>query len=267
MRQKHLYSSERDMKSSTNRSDTIFSSRSSSIDFLDTISKATNKKSRLLSDNLNINQSNFMSSPSSDASVKNRIPDALSLVSLSTPHRITDSAEQLRIKNAGYKIKEDRIEGMLAVTRAFGDFDFKMSKGKPNQQAVSVIPDIKVFPRNLCSDDEQLGVSMKEHDWTIIMACDGIFDTLPMKTISQLSYSCLYKNSQLNQMAFSEISQLRKYKQSSITHSMDFKLRHTANTIFDHCIAPEQNDEGLGTDNMSLLIIQPRSYVPSYFIN
>lgn len=47
---------------------------------------------------------------------------------LSNDHKPTQEAEQLRIERAGYSVKQGRISGQLAVSRALGDFDFKDSK-------------------------------------------------------------------------------------------------------------------------------------------
>ena len=57
-----------------------------------------------------------------------------------------------------------RVDGDLAVSRAFGDFQFKTSVDLPaEKQKVSCLPDIKVVPRT--SADEAL-----------ILACDGLWD-------------------------------------------------------------------------------------------
>lgn len=57
--------------------------------------------------------------------------------------------ERERIVNAGGSVMIQRVNGSLAVSRAFGDFEYKAVPGlKPTQQLVSPEPDIYVLKRN-----------------------------------------------------------------------------------------------------------------------
>jgi serine/threonine protein phosphatase PrpC len=92
---------------------------------------------------------------------------------ISVKHRVSDEAEQKRINAAGYSIVNDRIEGMSAVPRALGDFDFKQCGGRgPHEQAVSAVPDVTIMPTP--SDTNQ---------WGIILACDGVWDTATLHQV------------------------------------------------------------------------------------
>ncbi|KAJ9468340.1 putative protein phosphatase 2C T23F11.1 [Diplonema papillatum] len=83
---------------------------------------------------------------------------------LSTDHNLTDPEERDRVTAAGYSIVRDRIEGMLSVPRAFGDFDFKQCGGKSEaEQAVSVVP-------------TAVHVERTPDDLFILIACDGVWD-------------------------------------------------------------------------------------------
>eukprot|EP01062_Namystynia_karyoxenos_P007292 TRINITY_DN12563_c1_g1_i1.p1 TRINITY_DN12563_c1_g1~~TRINITY_DN12563_c1_g1_i1.p1 ORF type:complete len:704 (+),score=237.13 TRINITY_DN12563_c1_g1_i1:121-2112(+) len=85
-------------------------------------------------------------------------------IALSRDHTLDDEEECSRVTAAGYEVRNNRIEGMLSVPRAFGDFDFKQCGGKgPEAQAVSVAPENKIIERS--PDDE-----------FILVACDGIWD-------------------------------------------------------------------------------------------
>ena len=54
-----------------------------------------------------------------------------------------------RISDCGLKIKEGRIQGNLAVARAFGDFQYKRNEEKGQlEQAVSCLPDVHSFARS-----------------------------------------------------------------------------------------------------------------------
>ncbi|CBY14637.1 unnamed protein product [Oikopleura dioica] len=77
-----------------------------------------------------------------------------------------DERETRRITDAGLKVRDGRIQGNLAVARAFGDFQYKRAKDKEQlEQPVSCLPDVHFFERS--SDDEY-----------IVMACDGVYDVL-----------------------------------------------------------------------------------------
>lgn len=59
-----------------------------------------------------------------------------------------------------------RVNGDLAVSRAFGDFIFKSSENlPPSQQQVTVEPEISILEIN---DDDRF----------VILACDGIWDVI-----------------------------------------------------------------------------------------
>ena len=63
-------------------------------------------------------------------------------------------------------MEENRVDGNLALSRAFGDFRYKDQSTLPaSKQAVTVVPDVTVRLRN--NDDK-----------FIILACDGIWDCL-----------------------------------------------------------------------------------------
>ena len=61
----------------------------------------------------------------------------------------------------------NRVNGDLAVSRSFGDFDYKTNRDLPSiAQQVSCEPDVRMIPRN-------------DNDNYLIFACDGIWDVFP----------------------------------------------------------------------------------------
>merc|ERR1712062_616762 len=62
---------------------------------------------------------------------------------LSTDHKPMDEKERERIEAAGGFVEFNRVNGNLALSRALGDFVFKMNE-KPSQseQIVTCLPDI-----------------------------------------------------------------------------------------------------------------------------
>jgi len=93
-----------------------------------------------------------------------------SIVPLSFDHKPSDVPERLRVVAAGGAVKGKRVDGDLAVSRAFGDYTFKQQKELPvEKQRVIVVPDLLVYPRN------------HEEDEFIVIACDGIWDVASNK--------------------------------------------------------------------------------------
>ena len=75
--------------------------------------------------------------------------------------------EKRRIFNAGGVVVNNRVNGDLAVSRAFGDFSYKQNNGlSPIAQEVSCEPDVRVIARS-------------EEDNYLIFACDGVWDVYP----------------------------------------------------------------------------------------
>ena len=48
--------------------------------------------------------------------------------------------ERLRIQKANGHVQQGRVNGTLAVSRSFGDFEYKEDNGDHDCQKVSVIP-------------------------------------------------------------------------------------------------------------------------------
>ena len=88
------------------------------------------------------------------------------MVELSYDHKPDNDEEKKRIEAAGHFIEDSRVDGNLALSRAFGDFQYKdKNERDAKDQAVTAFPDVKTFDRH--SDDK-----------FIILACDGIWDCL-----------------------------------------------------------------------------------------
>lgn len=86
---------------------------------------------------------------------------------LSTDHKPTLRGEKERIIAAGGWVDANRVNGNLALSRAFGDFVFKRNpRQSPENQIVSANPDVLV---------RRLSV---EEDEFIVICCDGIWDVM-----------------------------------------------------------------------------------------
>lgn len=66
---------------------------------------------------------------------------------LSNDHKPANPVEHRRIYNACGFVDQGRVNGHLALSRAIGDFDYKINPCKePAEQAVTCMPDITVIP-------------------------------------------------------------------------------------------------------------------------
>ena len=85
---------------------------------------------------------------------------------LSRDHKPDEPGEKRRIYHAKSFVEDNRVEGMLGLSRALGDFEYKSNKTlKPKEQAVTAFPEIQTSA--MTADTEFL-----------ILACDGIWDVM-----------------------------------------------------------------------------------------
>jgi serine/threonine protein phosphatase PrpC len=83
---------------------------------------------------------------------------------LSFDHCPQNPIESERIKAAGGTVEFDRVNGELAMSRAFGDFQYKSNKKLlDGEQMVIYIPDVCIYKR-------------AAEDYMLLLACDGVFD-------------------------------------------------------------------------------------------
>lgn len=126
-------------------------------------------------------------------------------IPLSEDHKPDDTMERMRIENAGGHIQGRRVDGDLAVSRAFGDFQYKTRPDlKPEEQKVSCEPDVKIHKRTPKDD-------------ILLVACDGLWDVFsnsdaiecargillvgerdPVKICEEMLDTSLYKGSRDN---------------------------------------------------------------------
>lgn len=92
---------------------------------------------------------------------------------LTQDHKPHLPKEKKRIEEAGYIVRDRRVDGRLAVSRAIGDSDFKQSFGVlPEQFAVCACPDI--YQAALPEDAEYL-----------VLACDGLWDVMEPQHVAE----------------------------------------------------------------------------------
>ncbi|ETW03333.1 hypothetical protein H310_04827 [Aphanomyces invadans] len=88
------------------------------------------------------------------------------VIPMSYDHKPNNTGERQRIENAGGSVRNNRVNGDLAVSRALGDFIYKQRPDLPAAaQQVSAEPDVKVAERT-------------KEDEFLLLACDGIWDVM-----------------------------------------------------------------------------------------
>lgn len=99
---------------------------------------------------------------------------------LTQDHKPQNPKEEQRIENAGGYVMNDRVNGDLALSRAFGDSPYKSNDGLPaNQQQVIPIPDIT-----------HAVASPGDH---LLLCCDGLVEALNNQQVASCVFDSLAK--------------------------------------------------------------------------
>jgi len=84
---------------------------------------------------------------------------------LSHDHKPDNPSEKRRIERAGGVVEEGRVNGVIAISRAIGDYEYKNQSLKPEDNMVTAYPEVIIEPIRADND-------------FMIIACDGIWDCL-----------------------------------------------------------------------------------------
>ncbi|KAF9960238.1 Protein phosphatase 2C 2 [Mortierella alpina] len=137
-------------------------------------------------------------------------------IALSNDHKPVNKEESRRIVAAGGFVEYGRVNGSLALSRALGDFEFKMNATLgPDDQIVTANP--VIVEHKLTEDDEFL-----------VLACDGIWDCMTSQEV---------------------VTYVRKGIADQIP--LDVLCENT----MDHCLASDSGMTGVGCDNMTMVIV------------
>eukprot|EP01025_Chloroclados_australasicus_P004436 TRINITY_DN11095_c0_g2_i2.p1 TRINITY_DN11095_c0_g2~~TRINITY_DN11095_c0_g2_i2.p1 ORF type:complete len:443 (-),score=105.56 TRINITY_DN11095_c0_g2_i2:1027-2355(-) len=138
------------------------------------------------------------------------------MVAMTEDHKPTDVEESERIYNAGGYVSNGRINDVLNLSRAIGDFEYKqVTSLPPEQQMVTSSPDIKK-------------IDLQHGDEFMVLGCDGIFEVLENEQVVQFVRE-----------------RLKKGKSS----------KQICQEMCDRCLAVDVDSMGIGCDNMSVMII------------
>ncbi|CAH1404897.1 unnamed protein product [Nezara viridula] len=138
------------------------------------------------------------------------------VIPLSTDHKPMLPLERKRILDAGCFVNFDRVNGDLALSRAFGDFAYKRNRRKSiSEQAVISQPEVvkKTLTR----------------EWEfVVLACDGIWDVMTNEQVCHFIRTRIEKN---------------------------VKPDLICSQLLDECLCKDDpNAKYVGTDNMTVII-------------
>ena len=103
------------------------------------------------------------------------------IIRLSYDHRVSDEKESKRIKEAGTKIIDDRINGCLMLTRVFGNYELK-NEGENEEENTENL-DGGVICEPFIS---KINIDLGFENQFLILASDGVWDTITEEEIQDI---------------------------------------------------------------------------------
>lgn len=95
-----------------------------------------------------------------------RFGDKITAIEMSIDHKPENPDERLRIEKAGGFVEENRVKGILNLSRSLGDLEYKSDSALAlKDQMITAMPEVK---KEKITQDCQF----------LILACDGIWDCL-----------------------------------------------------------------------------------------
>lgn len=140
-------------------------------------------------------------------------------LAMSEDHKPDNEGEKKRIEEAGGFVEDNRVRGILALSRSIGDLEYKV-KGEN-----------KDYKKDMITADPEIRIQKIEANVAfLIIACDGIWDCLD------------------NQQAVDKVGELIAKKP---------KLSQVVEDVFESIIATDVSSSGgIGCDNMTAVIVQ-----------
>jgi serine/threonine protein phosphatase PrpC len=124
-----------------------------------------------------------------------------STVALSFDHKPYNEEEKRRIEKAGGTVSWNRVDGDLAVSRAFGDFRYKSVDLPQEEQKVTPEPEIQIQPMS------------DQHEF-VVLACDGVWDVMSNEEVTEEVRRLLAEGEERPQLIAEELVDISLEKQS-----------------------------------------------------
>jgi len=145
-------------------------------------------------------------------------------IDLSEDHKPEVESERARIELAGGFVEDNRVNGVVSLTRALGDFHYKKNLQRSiHEQLIIAKPDVRVE-------------KIEEGDEFIILACDGIWDCMA----SQRAVDYIRE-------------QIAKYQ---FIKPKDAKLSNIIENLLDKSISSNIKANSIGGDNMTCIVVR-----------
>jgi protein phosphatase 2C family protein 2/3 len=166
---------------------------------------------------------------------------------LSFDQKPTNEEEKKRIVESGNIVLIGRVNGSLAVSRAFGDQRYKKSKDSkndtllaPGKQAVTVVPEI-----------QHVSVHPNDNKYTfLVLACDGVWDVMKNPDLCKLVVSKLEEQEKRN--GFNGTFDLGQICEQIVTKCIK-ELGSSDNcTLIISLIHPDPNSTNIKADHDSV---------------
>ncbi|OWZ09434.1 CAMKK/CAMKK-META protein kinase [Phytophthora megakarya] len=146
-----------------------------------------------------------------------------STVELTQDHRLTLDTERQRIIQLGGRVVNNRVNGVMAITRAFGDLEFKgmlnPHHGSNGSSGFSrAFRDEKVPPLLTAKPDvHEVEIDPRNDDF-LLLACDGLWDVFTSDEATAIFRERVEFHGDL-QLAAHELAQegIRRYSNDNIT--------------------------------------------------
>ncbi|KAL7690448.1 putative protein kinase domain, PPM-type phosphatase domain, protein kinase-like domain superfamily [Plasmopara halstedii] len=146
-----------------------------------------------------------------------------SVVELTLDHRLTVDVERERILKLGGHVVNNRVNGVMAITRAFGDLEFKglldATRGASRSRHSFGDAGIEKVPSLLTAKPDVINLDLnRQEDEFLLLACDGLWDVMTSEEAISIFRDRLRLHKDL-QLAAHELAQegIRRYSNDNVT--------------------------------------------------
>uniref|UniRef100_A0A5K3F6M3 protein-serine/threonine phosphatase n=1 Tax=Mesocestoides corti TaxID=53468 RepID=A0A5K3F6M3_MESCO len=180
-------------------------------------------------------------------------------VELSEDHKPEDDLEKARIYAAGGTVTADgRVNDGLNLSRAIGDHIYKRRTDlKMADQMITALPDVT------------RSELMPGADEFLVIACDGIWNSMTSQAVVDFVYDRLHPDSaeagehgdkmdegKQKQEGEKAAAAAEKKKEEEVDKASPAFLAKICEELFDACLASNTMGDGTGCDNMTCIIVR-----------